>query len=287
MSTITAGSAPDTRKRPGSPLIAIGNEIVKGLRHGWGERTQILIELPLFVTFMVLLGFTVGRGDELVAGRMEWTMDTAAASWMFLGIAVYILVYLQIQKMFWRLLAEIQTGTIEQTYLSPLPSWVHTIVGRAISTIVETAIVVTVVYVVTNLVVELDFAWRPDVLIPIVFLLAGSVGFSLIIAGLTLVFKRIEMFNDLVLLFVMFISGVIIRTDQLPTSLESISPFLFLTHPVESIRTIMLEDRGLSLWGTGGWAALIGTTVAWLAIGLAIFRFCERAAKRRGSLGRY
>jgi len=35
------------------------------------------------------------------------------------------------------MLTEIQTGTIEQTYLSSLPSWVHIIVGRAISAVVE------------------------------------------------------------------------------------------------------------------------------------------------------
>lgn len=286
MNTISVDSTASTR-RPGNPLVAIGNEVVKGLRHGWAERTQILIELPLFVFFMVLLGFTVGQGDEIVAGRMEWTMDAARASWLFLGLAVYIFVYLQIQKMFWRLLAEIQTGTIEQTYLSPLSSWVHTVAGRAISTIAEAAIVVSVMYAVTVLVVDLEFTWRLDVLIPMVFLLAGAVGFSLVIAGLTLVFKRIEMFNDLVLLFLMFLSGVVIASDQLPSFLEKINPFLFLTHSVQGVRVIMLEDRGLSMWGIGGFIPLLATTGAWLAVGLAIFRLCENAAKRRGSLGRY
>jgi ABC-2 type transport system permease protein len=281
MSTVTAGA------RPGHPLVAIGNEVVKGLRHGWAERTQILIELPLFVSLMVMLGFTVGKGEDIVAGRMRWTMDSERASWMFLGLAVYILVQLQIQKMFWRMLAEIQTGTIEQTYLSPLPSWVHTIVGRAISAIIEAGLVVTVMYVVTSLVVDLRLTWRPDALLPMALLLAGAAGFALIIAGLTLILKRIEMFNDLVLLFIMFGSGVIITADRLPRFLHDVSPFLFLTHPLAGIRTIMLDDGAPGLWGQDGYVWQTAVTVGWVVVGAAVFRICEKAAKNRGSLGRY
>lgn len=287
MSAITTKAAADQRRGPGNPLIAIGNEVVKGLRHGWAERTQILIELPLFVLFMLMLGFVVGQGDEIVAGQMTWTMDAERASWLFLGFSLYMLVYLQIQKMFWRTLAEIQTGTLEQTYLSSLPSWVHTIVGRAISSVIEAGIVIAAMYIATSLLVDLGLIWRLDALIPLVFLLAGSVGFSLVIAGLTLVFKRIEMFNDLVLLFLMFISGVVIATDGLPPALQSVSPFVFLTQPVEGLRTIMLDGQSLSLWGTGGYVWIIGTAAGWLAMGLAIFRLCEISAKRSGGLGQY
>lgn len=32
---------------PDRVMTAVGNETIKGLRHGWGERLQILIEMPL------------------------------------------------------------------------------------------------------------------------------------------------------------------------------------------------------------------------------------------------
>jgi ABC-type multidrug transport system permease subunit len=288
MSTTTTTPAVGQRLRPSSASVAIGNEVFKGLRHGWAERTQIVIELPLFVSFMLMLSFIVGQGEQVVTtGRMNWTLDTAATSWLFLGISVYILVYLQIQKLFWRLLAEIQTGTLEQTYLGPLPSWVHTVLGRAVAATVEAAIVVGVLYAVTSLVVRLDLSWRLDALVPLAFALAGSTGFALVIAGLTLRWKRIEMFNDLVLLLVMFFSGVIIAVNQLPSIADYISPYLFLTHTTEGIRRIMLEDQSLSLWGTGGYIWMVTTALGWLLTGFAIFRACEYAAKRSGSLNRY
>lgn len=287
MSAVTAHSGDQLRKRPGSMPVAVANEVFKGLRHGWAERTQILIELPLFVSLMVLLGFTVGQAEAAADGEMQWAMDPARASWLFLGMAAYMFVHLQIQKMFWRMIAEIQTGTIEQTYLSPLPSWVHTIVGRAVSAIIEAFLVVTAMYVVTRLIVDLNLVWRLDVLIPLAFMLVGSVGFALTIAGLTLVWKRIEMFNDLALLFVMFISGVVIARDQLPSFLQDVSPFLFLTHPVEAIRTIMLDNESIGLWGSGGYGWLAGVAAGWLLLGIAVFRVCENSAKRSGGLGRY
>jgi ABC-2 type transport system permease protein len=284
---MSAAISHPANQRPGRPLVAVGNEVAKGLRHGWAERTQILIELPLFVSLMVLLGFTVGQAEAAADGRMQWTMTSEKASWLFLGMATYMFVHLQIQKMFWRMVAEIQTGTIEQTYLSPLPSWVHTIVGRAVSAVIEAGIVVAAMYVVTGLFVDLDLTWRLDVLIPLAFMLTGSIGFSLTIAGLTLIWKRIEMFNDLALLFVMFVSGVVIATNQLPPLLQNVSPFMFLTHPTDGIRTIMLDNQSLALWGHGGYVWIAAVTAGWLAVGVAIFRVCEHFAKRSGALGRY
>jgi hypothetical protein len=75
-------------------------------------------------------------------------------------------------------------------------------VHRPLASIVETAVVVGVIYGVTSLAVRLDFAWRLEALIPVGALIVGEVGLALIVAGLALVWKRIEMVNDLVRLAV-------------------------------------------------------------------------------------
>lgn len=288
MSSVSSVSPAGASRRRGRVSIAVGNEVVKGLRHGWAERTQILIELPLFVSFMLMVSFIVGQGQRVIGtGRMSWSLDSATTSWLFLGISLYTFLYLVIQKLFWRLLAEIQTGTLEQTYLSPLPSWVHTVAGRAVAATVEAAIVVGVMYAATRLVVRLDLAWRPDVLIPLAFALVGSTGFALIIGGLTLRWKRIEMFNDLILLLFMFFSGVIIASDRLPPFAAYITPYLYLTHVTEGVRKIMLRDQGLPMWSTGGYVWIAATSLAWFVAGFIVFRTCERAAKRSRSLNRY
>jgi ABC-2 type transport system permease protein len=120
-------------------LTAVGNETVKGLRHGWGERVQILIELPLFIVFLLLLSITAGTAQAIATtGEVDWTLDAGHTTWLLLGFVGFMYAYLHTQKMFWRLLAEIQSGTLEQTYLSPLPSWVHVVAGRIVAAIAET-----------------------------------------------------------------------------------------------------------------------------------------------------
>ena len=268
--------------------ISVGNETVKGLRHGWGERLQILIELPLFVIFILLLGYTVGQGTAIAeTGGIDWTIEPRHASWLFIGMATFVYTYLHLQKMFWRLLAEIQSGTLEQTYLSPLPSWVHVVGGRVAAAIAETAIVVAVMFAGTSLVVRIDLHWRPDALAPLAMLIVGSAGFALIVGGITLVWKRIQMLNDLVLLAVFFFSGAVLPRADMPGWAEAVGTPLFMTHAVAGLRTVMLDGDTLAWAGPGGLAWMLGTAAAWFAAGLIVFRVCERIAKRQGSLSHF
>lgn len=267
---------------------AIGNETVKGLRHGWGERLQILIEMPLFVIFVLLLAYTVGQGAAIAeTGQIDWTIDPRHAAWLFIGVAAFTYTYLHLQKMFWRLLAEIQSGTLEQTYLSPLPSWVHVVGGRVVAAVAETAIVVAVTFGVTSLVVRLDLQWRVDALVPLALLIVGAAGFALVVAGITLVWKRIQMLNDLVLLGLFFFSGAVLPPAEMPGWADAVGTPLFMTHAVAGLRTVMLDGDTLAWGGTGGLAWMLGTAVAWFASGLLVFRFCERIARRQGSLSHF
>ncbi|MQA24253.1 MAG: ABC transporter permease [Micromonosporaceae bacterium] len=269
-------------------LTAVSNETVKGLRHGWSERWQILIEVPLVVTFLLILGYTVGKGQTMVsAGKLDWTLDPRQAAWLFVGMASYMYAYLHLQKMFWRLLVEIQSGTLEQTYLSPLPSWVHVVGGRVVAAVAETAVVVAVMFGVTSLIVDLDLHWRLEALAPLALLIVGAAGFALIVAGITLVWKRIQMLNDLVLMGVMFFSGAVLPRDAMPAWAEAAGAPIFLTHSVEGLRTVMLDGAAIPVSGQGGLIWTLGTAAAWFAAGLVVFRACERIALRQGSLSHF
>jgi ABC-type multidrug transport system, permease component len=202
-------------------------------------------------------------------------------------MVVFIYTYLHVQKMFWRLLAEIQTGTLEQTYLSPLPSWVHVVAGRVAAAVAETAVVVAVVYGVTSLFVRIDLHWRPAALIPLGLLIIGSAGLALVIAGITLVWKRIQLLNDLILMLVFFFSGAALPLAEMPGWAQAVGKPLFMTHATEALRITMLDGAALPWSGTGGLVWTIGTAAAWFAAGLAVFRVCERIARQHGGLSRY
>ncbi|MGH2560846.1 MAG: ABC transporter permease [Thermomicrobiales bacterium] len=267
---------------------AVGNEVHKGLLSAWGERVQILIELPLFIAVALLFIAVVGKGDEIVTGRVDWSIDEVRATAIFLGYAAFMFYYMQTAKLFWRLLGEIQTGTLEQVYLSPLPSWLVATAGRVVAAVAETILVVGATYLVTELVVDLDIRWSAQGLVPLLFLVAGGVGYSLLIGGLALVWKRIELINE-ALFGVLFVwGGALLPLDRMPDWAAALARLLPLAHVVQSMRNVLLDGRSFTtMGGDGGLVWLTATTVGWLIAGALVFQLGERAARRQGSLSRY
>lgn len=269
-------------------LVAIGNETGKGLRQAWAERVQIVIELPLFAIAGLLFALLLGRGDEVAAtGRLPWQFDPYWTSWFFVGFILYTFIYLQSVKAFWRLLGEIQGGTLEQTYLSPLPVWLHIAVGRLTAAVAETAVVVGALYLVTSLAADLQLSWRADALAPLGFVLAGGAGYTLVVAGVTLAWKRVELLQDMALVVLMFISGAILPLANLPGWVQALAQPVFATHPIEAARLTLVDNQSIPVWGTGGWVWMTTTALGWLALGVLAFRVGNWAAKRNGSLVSY
>lgn len=286
MEAATVGPVPARRLRGRAALTAIGNEVYKGLLAGWSERIQILIELPLFISFFLLFGILVGRGQEVAAtGELSWSFDPERMSWLFLGFIAFTFFYLHSAKLFWRLLGEIQTGTLEQVYLSPLPSWLIAAAGRVLAAVIETLFVVAVMFAATSVFVDIEIPWNSQATVPLLFLVAGSIGYSLVIGGLTLVFKRVETLADLMMTPVFIAGGVLVPLSQMPGWLAAVGRFFPVTQPLESLRSVLLERQRFDvLWGDGGLVWVVATGLSWLTFGIASFKLGERLAKRRGNL---
>jgi len=267
--------------------VAIGNEVGKGLRFGWAERKQIGLELTMFVPLFLLFAALAGQGDAIVAGRFEWSFDERRTGWLLVGWVLGMFFYLQAQKLFWRLLGEIQTGTLEQVYLSPLPSWLVAAAGRVLAAHVETAFVVGTLYAVVALTVGVDLDWQPTIVAPVALLVVGSVGYSLFIGALTLIWKRIEMLNDLLLMVVFFTSGMMVALDDMPGWLAGIGRLLPVTHPIVAAREILIDGDGLTLGGDGGVVAMVALAAVWVAAGAVAFHLADRHARWLGTLTRY
>jgi len=76
--------------------------------------------------------------------------------------------------------------------------------------------------------------------------------------------------------------------DRMPGWMATIARFLPLTPGVEALRKTLLEGASLgTLTGDGTLLWLVGNAAAYLALGIVIFRWCERIARRRGTLGQY
>jgi len=104
-------------------------------------------------------------------------------------------------------------------------------------------------------------------------------GLALVVAGITLVWKRIQMLNDLVLLSLLFFSGALLPLAEMPGRARTVGTPLFMTHAVAGLRAIMLDGHSLTLRGISGLAWMLTAAAAWFIAGLLVFRACERIAQ--------
>jgi ABC-2 type transport system permease protein len=289
MTTPTASPiATSTHSVPRRNLpVAIGNEVVKGLLHGWAERWQIAFETVMFAAMVLLFAALVGQGDAIVAGDFTWRLHPGRTAWLLVGFGAFTFHYLQTQKLFWRVLGEIQTGTIEQVYLSPLPSWLVAAAGRVVANVAETTFVVAALYAVVRLVVPLHLTVSLDALVPLAGMVTAAVGYSLFVGGLTLRFKRIEVLNDGLHMVVLFLGGAMVPLDRLPGWMAVVGRLLPITHPIEGLRTTLVDAGDLTTFGDGGLLWIVVTAAGWLVLGAYAFHRGDRAARRDGTLNRY
>jgi len=288
MSAIALAARRHRRIGPRAMAIAVGNEIQKGLLAAWGERLQILIELPLFLSFFLLVALVLGRGQQIASGHLQWRFEAGEVSSLIVGFAAYLFIYLQTAKLFWRLLGEIQAGTLEQVYLSPLPAWLVATAGRVLATVLETLFLVAVLYAVVFLIVPFHLVWHVQAAVPMVFIVVGSVGYSLIEGGLVLAWRRVELVHELAQGLMVFFSGALIPLSQLPGWMQDVGRFTPISQGVVGLRAIMIHGQtSFPLGGDGGIVGMVGVSAVYVVIGIAAFGLGEARARRRGSLGRY
>src|SRR5262249_13590546 len=158
----------------------------------------------------------LGQGENLASGRVDWSLNSQTTSAMVLWFTPFIFFYMQVVKMFWRLLGEIQAGTLEQVFLSPLPSWLVAAARRVAGAFLETLFVAAATYAMVSVFVRVHLHWTAAALLPAIAILVVAIGLSLVIAGATLVYKRIQIVNDGVLMMVMIFSASALPLIHVP-----------------------------------------------------------------------
>jgi ABC-type polysaccharide/polyol phosphate export permease len=255
----------------------LGNEVMKGLIDLWRGKVALLLEMISFGLFFLVITFAQGKGN----------FHEVAVAPLLLGFIGYMFFHMQTNRLFWGLLGEIQSGTFEQMYLSPLPSWLL-LLGLAVASVVEALITAILMYFLIQLVVPVTISLRFSALLPLFLLVVSSVGYSLIVGGLTLRFKRLEILKELLQAVVFLFGGVFVSLNHMPYWMTTVARFLPITPGIVGLQQTLLVGNSLGLLTSNGtifW--LIGDGLVYLGLGIIIFRWCERQARRLGTLGQY
>ncbi|MEV0649567.1 hypothetical protein AB0I28_30350 [Phytomonospora sp. NPDC050363] len=260
---------------------AFANEIGRGLRglvSGWRETLVEMLTFPLFYLLIVLF---MGRGQL----RAELLLPTLA------GMVALTFIHEQVNRAFWGYQGDIQSGVLEQVYLTRLPSAV-VVLGRQVAAAagaLPTALAVLLAGHVSITLAGGEIRYSVAALLPVAAIALGTAGLALVLCGLTLCFKRIEVIPHASVAVYAIAGGTLVPLTAMPDWAAFGARLLVPIAPgVEALRGILLGgDPAAALnagWGLG-WLLLQPLLI--LAAGIAVFARFEGLAKKRGTLGRY
>jgi ABC-2 type transport system permease protein len=267
--------------RAGPLASGFSAEINKGMLGLRGEWRSIIVQVVMFPVFYLMVVLFMGRGhlrtDLLITG--------------LLGMVPLTFIYEQVNRSFWSYLGDIQSGVLEQTYLTSLPSWAI-ILGRQVSSILSALPQALAVYVAGLVAIAIrggTVPFDPQVVVPLAAIVLGTCGLALILSGLTLVYKRVEIATQISGALWFIASGTFVPLEKMPDWAATIARLIIPVAPgIEAMREILLKGGSLTDlhdgWGLG-W--LIAQPVILVGVGGVLFALLERLAKRRGTLGRY
>ena len=107
-------------------LLVLYNEVRKSLIITWNYRANTAIELVTLVFVFVFISYFAGGGE----------IDSERLPGSLLGFLVWYYAAFAISSMSGGITDEASTGTMEQLYMSPMPTWL-VFLGRVIATFVK------------------------------------------------------------------------------------------------------------------------------------------------------
>lgn len=201
--------------------------------------------------------------DGIIVGYLLWSLSIASYS----GLS-------------WNVTREAQWGTLEQLFMSPF-GFGRVMAAKTIANVTESFVSGTTVLALMLLTTGRSLSLDPLTVLPIGLLaVAPAIGIGFIFGGLAIRFKRVE--NAFQLVQFAFIGLIAAPVAQYP-----LLKWVPLAQGSQLLQRAMRD--GIALWEfpADELGVLVITAVGYLAIGYAIFGYCQRWARREGVMGHY
>lgn len=217
--------------------------------------------------------------DPAKTARFVLYLLVGTIAWRFLGI-----VFEDIAEIIaW----ERWEGTIEQTFMAPIPRITH-LIGMAVGTVIRAAAISIAVLFAVMLFIPVDLS-NANALSAFVLLGVGTmafIGLGIASACFPLLWteKGLQM-AYITQAIVLLVSGVYYPTTVLPAWMQVFSAISPATYVIEGMRRALMDGHDVvRLWPLI-WPALFAGAVS-IPLGLRLFVMAERFAKRTGRLKR-
>ncbi len=228
--------------------------------------------------FMVLL-----FSAKMMAGKLPLGFEDTTKGIM-IGYLIWLLTTSSIQIMSNEVSEEEITGTMEQVYISPAGP-ICLLLSRSIVGLLSSVMALPIIFYLLQILtgVYLDFNFL-SILPILVLTFIGLCGFGFILAGITLIFKRIDIFLSLIPIALLGLA--MLPVEALPSKFQVLALGFPLTQGVKLARCILLEGQSfIILLNEIFYLGLI--SIFYLSIGIFGYNLSDKIARDKGLLGYY
>ncbi|MEO1400309.1 MAG: ABC transporter permease [Cyanobacteria bacterium J06635_1] len=221
----------------------------------------------LFLSAQYMAGPAMGFGDRLdavVVGYVLWTL------------ALYIVndIAINIQS-------EAQTGTLEQVFLSPFGA-PRVFFARAVASLALRMSLIVIILLILMAITGSQLAFPIALVLPLITLLMAAYGLAFVMGSVALVFKRVQQILPIFQFALLFLLAA--PTEEWSGPAQVVANFLPMLPSTGLLRNLMARGEALDFSLLG--IALVNGLV-YFGLGLIVFGWAERQAKKRGILGGY
>ncbi len=222
------------------------------------------IVVMIIIFLLIVLGFK-SFGGSAASGTLR---DTA------IGYFMWMTMLFTLTDLSWTIMNEMQRGIIEQEFLSPYGPLAVFAAYQFSSILFNLPLLYGMMVVIFSL-AGVSIKVPPVFFLYLVAAMIQTMGMGMMLAGITLRFKRTNALLQLVQFAV--IGLLFLDARGFKAMIIPVSPYFYIMKKILS---------GESPEGATVLFALIGTAI-YLAAGLLVFKFFERAVRIRGDLTTY
>jgi ABC-2 type transport system permease protein len=222
---------------------------------------------------------TGGNSDPAAVSRFVLYLLVGTITWRFLGLIF--------EQMGETIAWERWEGTIESTFMAPVPRLTH-LMGMCGATLVRALGFSVAILAAVALFVPVDLS-HANIASALMLLATGAVAFIGLAIGssvfpLLWTEKGLQM-AYIVQAVVLLVSGVYYPTTVLPGWMQALSVISPATYVIQGMRDALLDGADLARIWPNLWPALLVGAIS-IPLGLRLFLWAERYAKRTGRLKR-
>lgn len=244
------------------------------------EYIELIRYLPntiaLLLTFYIIfLGMFLGIQVIGDPNAQDLNIQYVIVNYIF-----WFLTMMVVSNVGWQITNEAMRGTLEQLAMSPMGIWKIMTTRLIASTILHSIIIIILLYLsmlTTGQWLNIDLI----TILPILMMtLISMFGVGYIIAGISILFKQVEAFLQI-------LQFILAGLTFVPLSVAPFLAYFPIVKGVDLVRNVMIDHVTISEINGTDFGVLICNSVIYFVIGLAFFLLCERIAMKRGLLAHY